>query len=130
MLIGAILNIVLSIILGIVMGITGVILASAIARLSTYFWYEPKLLFKEYFETGAKEYFIGFLKNVLLVITIIVVLYIIFLKFSVTGWVTLIIKGAITDIVCCVVFMACYAKTEGFMVIWEKAVNIFKKLKK
>ncbi len=130
MLIGAILNIVLSIILGIVMGITGVILASAIARLSTYFWYEPKLLFKEYFETGAKEYFIGFLKNVLLVVATIVVLYIIFLKFSVTGWVTFIIKGAITGIVCCVVFMACYAKTEGFMVIWEKAVNIFKKLKK
>lgn len=43
------LNVVLSIFMAYWFGLAGVILASAISRLLTYFWYEPILLFVQYF---------------------------------------------------------------------------------
>ena len=49
MLAAAICNIVLSIILGICWGVAGIIFASGISRIVTYVWYEPQLLFKNYF---------------------------------------------------------------------------------
>ena len=49
MVICAIINIVLSIVLGKIIGVIGIILASEIARIVTYVWYEPKILFREFF---------------------------------------------------------------------------------
>jgi len=127
MLIGAILNIVLSFVLGNIMGIAGVIFASAIARLSTYFWYEPKLLFKEYFERGAGKYYISLLVNLLVVITTVALLGFVTQGIEVTGWGSLIIKGVIIGAVCSVIFMVAYSRTEGFKVIFNKAMQIVKR---
>ena len=52
---GVIVNIVLSVILGRFMGITGIILRLPFARLSTYFWYEPKLLFTNILTAGQQD---------------------------------------------------------------------------
>ena len=49
MVVTALLNIVLSIIMGIVMGAPGIIFATVISRILTYFWYEPYLVYKLYF---------------------------------------------------------------------------------
>ena len=130
MLIGAALNIVLSITLGNIWGIAGIILASAIARLCTYFWYEPKLLFREYFERPVGQYYLDLLKNLLLVAMVIVVLGLTAQNFVIDSWSDLIVKGILIGAICCAVFMLVYVKSSGFQIIWNKAYSILNRKKK
>ncbi len=53
----AFINLILSIILGYIWGVFGIIFASAIARLVTYFWYEPVLLYRDIFKNDVHFYF-------------------------------------------------------------------------
>ena len=52
----ALINIALSILLGKIMGLAGIILATALARLVTLFWYEPRILCKKVFQVQTSEY--------------------------------------------------------------------------
>ena len=124
MLIAAIMNIVLSIILGKCFGLTGILFASAISRLSTYFWYEPKLLFREYFNSSAIRYYFSFALNMLLVVVAGVGLSIGLSSYVVTGWNSLIIKGIMVGSICSVIFMAMYCKSKGVKVILDKVREI------
>ena len=56
-LVAAVLNIILSIILGYAIGVAGVIVATAVSRLLTSFWYEGKVVFNK-LEKSAKEYYL------------------------------------------------------------------------
>ncbi len=56
-LITAFINLVLSIILGKIYGLFGILLATAIARMLTNMWYEPLILFKNYFKKSPILYF-------------------------------------------------------------------------
>lgn len=127
MLCGAVLNIVLSVVLGQMIGVAGVIFASAIARLSTYFWYEPKLLFREYFERGVVKYYLSLGTNLGLVALTILLLRYITRGIVVDSWFMLVVKGAIVGGLCVVIFVAAYIRSEGFKIIRSKAVHILKK---
>lgn len=129
MIIGAVMNIVLSIILGRLYGVSGIVLASAIARLSTYFWYEPKLLFREYFERKVWKYYLDLLKNLLLVILVVITLGFLTRNFEVNSWKDLILKGILVGGICCLSFMLAYVKTTGFQIIWNKACGVISKKK-
>lgn len=122
MLVATVENIVLSVILGKIIGVAGIIFASAIARLTTYFWVEPKLLYKEYFERSSRSYFISMLKNLLLAVVSIVVIGVISSRVYVDSWPKLIVKGAVIGCVCTIVFVGAYYKTEG-------AQNLIRKVK-
>lgn len=56
MLLAAIMNIVLSIGLGHLMGIYGILLGTIISALSTYYWYEGRLLIKDKFNASMKPF--------------------------------------------------------------------------
>lgn len=56
-------NIALSIPLGMYFGVAGIIGATAISRLSTYFWYEPSLLYREFFQLDVRSYYKEHLLN-------------------------------------------------------------------
>lgn len=56
MLCAAILNIVISVILGKAFGVGGIIIATAISRLLSMFWYEPLQLSKRVFTTPVSQY--------------------------------------------------------------------------
>lgn len=127
MLIGALLNIVLSVIMGEWIGVAGVIFASAISRLSTYFWYEPKLLFREYFGESVKGYYLQLLKNLSFVILTVAILYGLLQRLEVVNLYTLILKAAIVGIVCSAVFMLLYMKSDGFQIILNKVKDILKR---
>lgn len=130
MLIGAILNIVLSFVLGRIMGISGIIFASAIARISTYFWYEPKLLFKEYFNSKAYGYYISLGKHILLMIMVNSILYKVGSYIPINNWGALIVKAAIIGSLSLLIFMFVYSKSEGFQIIWDKVREVIGKRKK
>ena len=127
MLVGAVVNIVLSFVLGNAIGLAGIIFASAIARISTYFWYEPKILFREYFDQSAGKYFVSILKNVLLVALTVFAGLSLTRNIAINGWVGLIIEGIIVGSLNMAIFMLAYCKTEGFQMIWKKGKKIIKK---
>lgn len=52
----AVINVVLSVALGSVFGLTGILVATAIARLVTNTWYEPFVLFSRHLDGGAGRY--------------------------------------------------------------------------
>jgi len=53
----AFINLILSVVFGYMWGVFGIIFASAIARLVTYFWYEPVLLYRDIFKNNVHFYF-------------------------------------------------------------------------
>lgn len=57
MLAAAVLNIVFSVVLGLLLGVDGILLASVLSCVCTYFWYEPYLLYREYFESSVVSYY-------------------------------------------------------------------------
>ena len=61
----ALINIVLSIVLGRIIGLSGIIIATAISRLLTSFWYEGKVVFNK-FNRSVKEYYLQQLKDFLI----------------------------------------------------------------
>ena len=81
-LVAAILNIGLSVLLGLFLGLAGILFASAISRLLTYFWYEPIILFKKYFKERPIYYFVGLLKSMIPMLFIFVPCFFIDKHFS------------------------------------------------
>ena len=56
MIFAALINMILSVILGLKFGLAGIIISTALARIFTTVWYEPKSLFKLKFKKPVKEY--------------------------------------------------------------------------
>lgn len=95
----AIVNLVVSCLLGAFYGTTGIIIASAIARVTTYYWYEPKLLFHEHFKKPVRPYFRAQMINFIFVLAIGFILQNILHNFIVNGWITWVMKAVATTII-------------------------------
>lgn len=127
MLLTAIINLCLSIFMAKWIGVAGVLFASAIARLLTYFWYEPILLFKKYFAVPSWVYFISVLKNVLITFIVIFVDKLIFAHFLVNSWLSLIIKAICIGIISLTITVIFYIRNQGIALIYRKITNMLKK---
>lgn len=123
MLITAAINIGLSILLGRSFGITGILLATVIARLSTYLWYEPLLLFKDYFHTKIGSFFVGHAVNFVLLCACIG-LFTLVPQITVTSWFSWIIKGAICAIAINIVYFLRFFRTPEFKFIKDKVLRM------
>lgn len=99
MMIAAIVNLVLSVILGRYWGIAGILMASLIARIVTYFWFEPRILFKEYFLKNESEYYLPLVKNVFFTGIVCWVAKIAFSNILVGSWIVWILKAIIVFVV-------------------------------
>lgn len=86
MLVTAILNIVLSIGLGIYFGAEGIIIATVLSRLMTYFWYEPMLIYKTYFKANVLSYYMDFGISVIIIIISYVLIQYIFRRGENISW--------------------------------------------
>lgn len=123
----AVLNIILSILGGYIFGISGIIFASAASRLLTYFWYEPKVLFKEYFNISCKKYYLHIFVNLGLSVALICLINLTLSAVVVVGWISLLIKGVICFFVCLLITILAYCKTTGFISMKSYVLNIFKR---
>ncbi len=65
MLVTAALNLIFSIILGILWGGPGILIATALAKIVSQYWYEPRLLFRQRFHRPAKMFFYNQAKQVM-----------------------------------------------------------------
>lgn len=68
MLCTAALNLILSVVLAKLIGLSGVLFATSLSKLSTYFWYEPNILFREFFHQKVWRYYGPFLQNVVMIL--------------------------------------------------------------
>ena len=68
MFVTAILNILLSIVLGKWLGVSGIIFAISISKFATYFWYEPNILFKKFFNRKVRYYYLDYAANIAILI--------------------------------------------------------------
>lgn len=126
MLISAIINIVLSILLGMKYGVAGILLASAVSRLSTYFWYEPKILFNEYFNVSVTKYYAPIIKNFFIVLIGCVVIIGISRVYTINTIGPFIIKSIIVIVVAFLITILFYRNTDGYKMIKQRALTLFR----
>lgn len=119
MVVTAVINLVLSVWLAKVLGVAGVLFASAIARLVTYFWYEPVLLFRKYFAVSSWSYFASILKNILVTVVVIFINQALFAHFVVVGWLTLFVKAFGIGVVSLGLTIVFYGRSQGIKMIWQ-----------
>lgn len=128
MLVTATVNIILSIVLGKKIGLAGIVFATSISRLVTYFWYEPKLLFKEYFGVSCVVYFKGFLKGVCSTALIFCVVHFCTAMLSVNNIGMLFLKAFIVGGVSLILVILIYSRTEGFKMLYERVFSIVRNI--
>lgn len=116
MVMSAIENIVLSIIFGRIIGMAGILLATSVSKITTFFWYEPILIYKNQFHKSSYTYFLGIGKNLLVIIFLIILESIISRFISVHGWVSLIVKSIIIVPFTAFGIWFFYRKSEGIAV--------------
>lgn len=121
MIIAALINLLLSIVFGIKMGISGIIIATAMARILTTVWYEPTILYRKKFKKSVKEYYFlqgrYFLQSLL---STVCVHYI--LKDIAPSLRGLVFKVIVIGIVVFIVFFVCNMYSKEFSVIFRKKI--------
>ena len=128
MLIAAGLNIILSIGLGMVMGVAGVVLASILCRLFTYFWYEPVILYKDYFGVSPVDFFKKYAINLISVALLCAEIFIIFNIISwKEGTIFWCIKGIILVTIVSINYYLVFRNTSSFKYVKSKAENIVRR---
>lgn len=123
----AVVNLILSIILGKIMGLAGILFATSIARISTYFWYEPKLLFKQFFEVKVWNYYKGIIKNIIVTIAVVFICSVVFRDFTVTSWYGFFVKTIAVGFCSFVFTIIFYCKDSRFGKIRKMAMRLLKK---
>lgn len=128
MLITAAVNVTTSIMLGKIIGLAGIIFATSISRLTTYFWYEPKLLFKEYFGISCRIYFKKILKGLCITALIFIIVYFCTAKIIVDNVTMLFIKAFIVGGITLLMIVLIYWRTEGVQMLRRRLVGMLKSI--
>ena len=125
--VSALINIAFSIILGKTMGMFGIFAATAIARLSTNFIVEPRVLMKKYFDKKSIGYYV---KSILYFIVLIISLIVTYMTCSLINGRD--ILGFIMEMIVCAIlpntiFLLVFFKTDEFKFIYNKVINKYVK---
>lgn len=127
MLFTAALNLVLSVVLGKLMGISGILFATSISKLCTYFWYEPYILFRDFFHRSARDYYLNYLVNTLMVIVIGSICYAALHWIPGTTIPMWLVKAAICMIIVNTGYFFYYRNTAEFADIKKRAMSILRR---
>ena len=108
--------------MGNIIGLSGVIIATAISRLLTTFWYEGKVLYKK-FKVSVKEYYIQQLKAfIVLIITDVIAYNICALinKLLENHFILFGLNVMIATIVSIIIIFITYSKSEEYIYLIKK----------
>ena len=123
----SIINIILSVILGYYFGLEGIIGATVIARLIYAWWKEPQILFKNYFKESPKNYYVNYIKRILLLIIIFIIINSVCnLLYINNVYMLFIFKALMCISITFLVFYALYRRSDAVIYLKE---NILPKLK-
>lgn len=124
----AVVNLVVSIALGKILGLSGILFATSIARISTYFWYEPRLLFKQFFGEKVWNYYKGIIKNIVVTFTVTVICSLVFQRFVVMSWGAFFIKAVGVAVCALILTVVFYYKDPCFRTIKSMAIGLLKRV--
>lgn len=127
MVITAIVNLVFSVLLGKLLGLAGILLATSIARISTYFWYEPRLLFSQFFGEKVWNYYKNIFINIVVTVLVIVICWSILGRMPVDGWSTFFIKAFFVGTLSVVLTCLIYSKDPYFKIIKNIVLRFIRK---
>lgn len=127
MFICAIENIVLSVILGKIFGIAGIILASFVAKITTTFWYEAKLLFSNYFQLKLMDYFFQIISGTVFCILCGGLCGLVMKHIVVTNFIKWIFKGIICTVIINIVYLIRYGHNRELQTMVSRIINIYKR---
>lgn len=116
----AVLNIILSILMGMFMGAPGIIFATVIARLLTYFWYEPTLVYKLYFNHSSLKYYTDYIISIIIIIFAFLFSDYLYKFISISGWLGWIVHAVLVGFVALLAYFIRYGWTEEFKLLIEK----------
>lgn len=129
MLATALINIVVSIILGKLIGLAGIIFATSISRLVTYFWYEPFLLFRKYFGKSCAVYFRGIITSLMTTLLVFVIVGGVTALIPVSGWISFLGKAAVVGLISAGMVVLVYHRLEGFHLLIDRIKHIIQRIK-
>jgi len=127
MVITAALKIMLSIVLGIHFQTAGILAATAIAKILTISWFEPKVLFGDFFGDSAKGYFIGQIVNFFILASCIALVYAVMPNMEIIGWMGWIVRGIILTLLINAVYLLRFYRKPEFQVLVGKAMGLINK---
>lgn len=102
----------------------GIIIATAIARLMTNYWLEPKKIINVVLKKSAKSYFMENIKDLLKVFSIGIIIYLIMSNFIVTNWAMMICKALVCFILTNLLFWILNRKDQNFLYLKNMALNL------
>lgn len=131
----SILNLILSIILGNLftdptMKLFGIIIATAIARILTTVWFEPKKIFNVVFKESSKKYFIRKAKDVCILLINFIVVWEICSFIQDITWIALISKAIVCTFAANILYLLFYFRTKEFKYFWNLFVGYLNKFLK
>ncbi len=126
MLATAILNIILSIVLGKIIGLAGIIFATSISKILTYFWYEPIILYRSFFNKKPSTYFWGQLVNLFLMAICVFISWNLINIIQIGGIVGWIVKASICTVVTSGIYFLRYFKTTEFIFIKSRVRTLLR----
>lgn len=122
----AFLNIILSILMGRIWGVPGIIVATAISRLVTSFWYEGKIVFSK-FKKPVRLYYMQQAKDFMICCLVLGASLKICSIVTVTGIGGIAIKLLISFVLTLLVELAAYYKTEEYGIIKNMVIALISK---
>lgn len=114
MLVCAVLNVGIAILLGHYWGLCGILFAGAISKLLTYIWYEPIILFRDFFERSPM-YFFG-TSLLITLVTVGVSAFLLYLDsiIALSGILGFVVKGVCCFVIANLVYLVIYCKNKNF----------------
>ncbi len=126
----AILNLVLSIVMGYWIGISGILFATSISKLATYFWYEPYILYKNFFDSDVISYYLEYLKNIGIILLGGTICYWPISLLKTVSPLTWLIKTCICFVVMNGLYFIFFSRTEQFSFLKDKAMTLIRAFKR
>lgn len=116
---GALLNIILSLVLGYLIGIYGILLGTTISAVSTYYWYEAKILMRDKFSKSMKPLIKNQIENIIYTIVSIALTSVAVYPIKSTSLASFILKAIICLVVPNIFYILILKRKERFKVIIE-----------
>lgn len=125
-----IINLVVSIVLIQYMGTIGVVIGTCIAKLATFVWYDPYIVYKHVLKTGLKNYFLRYLFQWGLLGVLAFVCESLYVAVGITNILGLIVGFGIVTVIVNGTFLMVYARTEDFLYLKQMLQGVYRKLRR
>ncbi len=126
----AVVNLVVSIILVKKIGLAGVFLGSIISRLTTIWWYDAILLYRDAFHRSAWSYFLNYFLTCGLIAGLAGIIYEITRPFIGHDLILILVRGILAVVIVPAVYWLIYHKTEEYDIMMEKVRGLLRKIKR